>query len=75
MTKTRWIKVTVTLKEGDSLGEWSAVDLAETEMLQSVGGDLLSLGMAAQTAAQELIERGRVLIPVPTEATPPLVIA
>lgn len=71
MTKTRWIKVTVALKEGDVLGEWSAIDLAETEMLQPVGGALSSLATMVQTAARELIDFGYALVPPAVEEETP----
>ena len=67
-TKTRWIQVR--LKEGDSLADWSATELGETTMVQPVGGDLEALGRATETAAFQLLGRGRELVPMPPETEP-----
>lgn len=76
MTKgKRWLKVTISYREGERVDQWNAVELAETSMLQEVadaslptlGAQLDDLAATVRTAAVELVHRGDLLSPLIAE--------
>lgn len=75
--QTRWIKVSISYREGEREDQWDAVTLGDTSLLQvigdptaaALGGGVRTLADAFASAVIELVQRSeRVMPPEPVES-------
>jgi hypothetical protein len=70
--KQRWIKVSISYREGDRLDQWDAVTLGDTSMGQAIRGtsdlviqsELRDFADVVRSAAVELVKRSERIAPL-----------